>query len=38
VSEVTEQFTVAAILQLEQDGKLAVEDKVSDWLSDFLRG
>ena len=35
VGSVTKQFTAAAILSLEQDGKLAVEDKVSKHLPDY---
>src|SRR4051812_11639457 len=35
VGSVTKQFTAAAILRLEQDGKLAVEDKVSKHLPDY---
>jgi D-alanyl-D-alanine carboxypeptidase len=35
VGSVTKQFTAAAILRLEQDGKLAVEDKVSKYLPDY---
>ena len=35
IGSVTKQFTAAAILRLEQDGKLAVEDKVSKYLPDY---
>lgn len=35
IGSVTKQFTAAAILRLEQDGKLAVTDKVSKHLPDY---
>ncbi len=35
VGSVTKQFTAAAILRLEQDGKLSTEDKVSKHLPEF---
>ncbi len=38
IGSVTKQFTAAAILRLQQDGKLNVEDKLSKFLPDFPRG
>jgi CubicO group peptidase (beta-lactamase class C family) len=35
IGSVTKQFTAAAILRLEQDGKLSVDDKVSKHLPEF---
>lgn len=38
IGSVTKQFTAAAILKLEQDGKLSVQDKLSKYIADFPRG
>ncbi|MFK7765712.1 MAG: serine hydrolase [Mariniblastus sp.] len=38
IGSVTKQFTAAAILKLEEEGKLSVEDELSKYLPDFPRG
>lgn len=35
LGSITKQFTAAAILLLEEDGKLAVTDSINDYLSDY---
>lgn len=35
VGSVTKQFTAVAILQLRDQGKLSLEDDITDWLPDF---
>jgi CubicO group peptidase (beta-lactamase class C family) len=38
IGSITKQFTAAAILKLQQDGKLNLNDKLSKYLPDFPRG
>jgi CubicO group peptidase (beta-lactamase class C family) len=38
IGSVSKQFTAAAILKLQEDGKLSVQDKLSKFLPDFPRG
>ncbi len=38
IGSVTKQFTAAAILKLEEEGKLSVQDKLSKYIADFPRG
>lgn len=38
VGSVTKQFTAAAILQLRDQGRLALDDDVTKWLPDFQTG
>lgn len=38
IGSVTKQFTAAAILQLAEQGKLTLEDKLSKYLPDFPKG
>jgi CubicO group peptidase (beta-lactamase class C family) len=38
IASVTKQFTAAAILKLQEEGKLSVEDKLSKYIPDFPRG
>ena len=38
IGSVTKQFTAAAILKLQEQGKLRVEDKLSKFLPDYPRG
>jgi CubicO group peptidase (beta-lactamase class C family) len=38
IGSVTKQFTASAILKLQAEGKLSVDDKLSKYLPDFPRG
>jgi CubicO group peptidase (beta-lactamase class C family) len=38
IGSITKQFTAAAILKLQEEGKLSVNDKLSKYLPDFPRG
>jgi len=38
IGSVTKQFTAAAILKLQEEGKLSVKDKLSKYIPDFPRG
>ena len=38
IGSITKQFTAAAILKLQEQGKLTVEDKLSKYFPDFPRG
>jgi CubicO group peptidase (beta-lactamase class C family) len=38
IGSITKQFTAAAILRLQEEGKLGVNDKLSKYLPDFPRG
>lgn len=38
ISSLTKQFTAAAILQLEEEGKLSVNDKLSKFFPDYPKG
>jgi CubicO group peptidase (beta-lactamase class C family) len=38
IGSVTKQFTAAAILKLQEDGRLSVDDKLSKYYPDFPRG
>jgi CubicO group peptidase (beta-lactamase class C family) len=38
IGSITKQFTAAAILKLEEEGKLSVTDKLSKYFPDFPRG
>ena len=38
IGSITKQFTASAILKLQADGKLSVEDPVSKYIPDFPRG
>jgi hypothetical protein len=38
IGSITKQFTAAAILKLQEQGKLSVEDKLSKYFPDFPRG
>jgi CubicO group peptidase (beta-lactamase class C family) len=38
IGSVTKQFTAAAILKLQEDGKLRIDDKLSQYYLDFPRG
>ncbi len=38
IGSVTKQFTAAAILKLQEEGKLSVQDPISKYLPDFPRG
>ncbi len=38
IGSITKQFTAAAILKLQEEGKLSVQDKLSKYIPDFPRG
>lgn len=38
IASITKQFTAAAILKLQEEGKLCVKDKLSKYIPDFPRG
>ncbi|RPI02382.1 MAG: DUF3471 domain-containing protein [Calditrichaeota bacterium] len=38
IGSITKQFTAASILKLQEQGKLSVQDKLSQYFSDFPRG
>ena len=38
IASVTKQFTASAILKLQEEGKLSVDDKLSKYIPDFPRG
>lgn len=38
IGSITKQFTAAAILKLQEEGKLGVDDKLSKYIPDFPRG
>jgi CubicO group peptidase (beta-lactamase class C family) len=38
IASITKQFTAAAILKLQEQGKLSVNDKLSKYIPDFPRG
>jgi CubicO group peptidase (beta-lactamase class C family) len=38
IGSITKQFTAAAILKLQEQGKLTVQDKLSKYIADFPRG
>jgi CubicO group peptidase (beta-lactamase class C family) len=38
IGSISKQFTAAAILKLQEQGKLSVEDKLSKYYPDYLRG
>jgi CubicO group peptidase (beta-lactamase class C family) len=38
IGSITKQFTAAAILKLQEEGKLSVNDKLSKYIPDFPRG
>lgn len=38
IGSVTKQFTAAAILQLRDQGKLGLDDEITEWLPDFDTG
>ena len=38
MGSITKQFTAAGILQLQQQGKLSVQDKLSKYISNFPNG
>jgi len=38
IGSISKQFTAAAILKLQEDGKLSVQDKLSQFLPDYPRG
>jgi CubicO group peptidase (beta-lactamase class C family) len=38
IGSITKQFTAAAILKLQEDGKLSVHDKLSKFIPDYPRG
>lgn len=38
IASITKQFTASAILKLQEEGKLSVDDTLSKYISDFPRG
>jgi CubicO group peptidase (beta-lactamase class C family) len=38
IASITKQFTASAILKLQEEGKLSVDDKLSKYITDFPRG
>jgi len=38
IGSITKQFTASAILKLQEEGKLSVNDKLSKYIPDFPRG
>jgi CubicO group peptidase (beta-lactamase class C family) len=38
IGSITKQFTAAAILKLQEEGKLSLDDKLSKYIPDFPRG
>ena len=38
IGSITKQFTASAILKLQEEGKLSVQDKLSKYIPDFPRG
>jgi CubicO group peptidase (beta-lactamase class C family) len=38
IGSITKQFTASAILKLQEEGKLSVDDKLSKYIPDFPRG
>jgi len=38
IASITKQFTASAILKLQEEGKLSVDDKLSKYIPDFPRG
>ena len=38
IGSITKQFTAAAILKLQEEGKLSIEDKLSKFIPDYPRG
>jgi CubicO group peptidase (beta-lactamase class C family) len=38
IGSITKQFTAAAILKLQEDGKLSVDDKLTKFIPDYPRG
>jgi CubicO group peptidase (beta-lactamase class C family) len=37
IGSISKQFTAAAVLMLQQEGKLSIDDKISKWLPDLTR-
>src|SRR5215469_3716974 len=37
IGSISKQFTAAAVLMLQQEGKLSLDDKISKWLPDLTR-
>jgi CubicO group peptidase (beta-lactamase class C family) len=38
IGSITKQFTAAAILKLQEEGKLSIDDKLSKFIADYPRG
>ena len=38
IASITKQFTASAILRLQEEGKLSLNDKLSQYIPDFPRG